>query len=145
MNWEEENDSENYMNLSHDDFMLEMQKKYLDSKDEKIGEVKDALEALKKNPSDPALVKEAFRAAHSLEGGAGSYGFEKSLMPVAEVMSEALRPHYDDKTEVPEELFPFLEECLDLLIETFNKAEPGKDEPVGELPEYPSDMFPDEE
>ncbi len=94
--------------------------------EELLGGLETQLMALQGGDSDEELLHEAFRAIHSIKGGAGAFGFTR-LIAFAHVLETTLDLMRSGKIALNEELFSITLRAGDILADLVQAAQSGSD------------------
>ena len=102
---------------------------YLDETDEQIGALNDALLKLEQDPSDAAVLREAFRMIHSIKGSSTVMGFDqvKHLTHHLETFFDQLRA---GKRELDRPTLDLSFRCLDGLRDYHRELRSGNQDAV---------------
>ncbi|MBN2056668.1 Hpt domain-containing protein [bacterium] len=114
--------------FEHDDetgeFMREMQELYLQNADAKISQFTMLFDRLAAHPAQPEVLLEAFRIAHSLAGGAASYGLS-AASAIGDRMEHLLEEAHEGRLAIGPGHIAYLRTLVKQLEEYFNVAQKG--------------------
>lgn len=94
---------------------------YLASADQKISDLRHAIDGLKDQPSDPDARLSLHTYLHKLIGSGASYGFP-AVSVIARRMSSSLKRAKDERTIIESGLFDLLKAGLEDLQKAFDEA-----------------------
>ena len=92
---------------------------FFDESDEHLDDMEQLLMSLDVESPDPEELNSIFRAAHSIKGGSGIFGFD-ALMNLTHVMENLLDKARNNELSVTAEIVNVLLETLDVLKDTLN-------------------------
>ena len=92
---------------------------FFDESDEHLDDMEQLLMSLNVESPDPEELNSIFRAAHSIKGGSGIFGFD-ALMNLTHVMENLLDKARNNEIAVTAEIVNVLLETLDVLKDTLN-------------------------
>lgn len=116
------------------DFMKEMQEQYLENIDEKLGLLKQSLEAVKENRTEKPLQYTAYRLAHSMAGGAASFNFWPAT-DIGRCMESILDKAYNNDMPLSDGHLTYLDDLFALLTQYFAAAVAGDVKAKVDLPD----------
>lgn len=106
-----------------------LRESFLEEARDHIAELERGLLELEAVPGDTELLNRIFRAAHSLKGGSGSFGFQ-SITRFTHVLENLLDPMREGKIPLSEAVADLLLRSVDVLSGLLNSAKTGEPEPV---------------
>jgi two-component system chemotaxis sensor kinase CheA len=119
------------------DILADLTKTFFDECDELLGALETHLQALKAGSDDPEDVNGAFRAIHSVKGGAAAFGFPDlvSFSHVFEAALDQVRSGGIPRSEAPIDLFMRCSDALGDFVVAARSGEPAVPRPdlLGEL------------
>ena len=92
---------------------------FFDESDEHLDDMEQLLMSLDVESPDPEELNSIFRAAHSIKGGSGIFGFD-ALMNLTHVMENLLDKARNNELSVTADIVNVLLETLDVLKDTLN-------------------------
>ena len=92
---------------------------FFDESDEHLDDMEQLLMSLNVESPDPEELNSIFRAAHSIKGGSGIFGFD-ALMNLTHVMENLLDKARNNEIAVTADIVNVLLETLDVLKDTLN-------------------------
>lgn len=92
---------------------------FFDESDEHLDDMEQLLMSLDVESPDPEELNSIFRAAHSIKGGSGIFGFD-ALMNLTHVMENLLDKARNNEISVTADIVNVLLETLDVLKDTLN-------------------------
>lgn len=92
---------------------------FFDESDEHLDDMEQLLMSLNVESPDPEELNSIFRAAHSIKGGSGIFGFD-ALMNLTHVMENLLDKARNNELSVTADIVNVLLETLDVLKDTLN-------------------------
>ncbi|TKB01929.1 chemotaxis protein CheA [Alteromonas portus] len=92
---------------------------FFDESDEHLDDMEQLLMSLDVESPDPEELNSIFRAAHSIKGGSGIFGFD-ALMNLTHVMENLLDKARNNELNVTADIVNVLLETLDVLKDTLN-------------------------
>tara|TARA_Y100001001_G_scaffold77545_1_gene75436 strand:+ start:2192 stop:4384 length:2193 start_codon:yes stop_codon:yes gene_type:complete len=92
---------------------------FFDESDEHLDDMEQLLMSLDIESPDPEELNSIFRAAHSIKGGSGIFGFD-ALMNLTHVMENLLDKARNNELSITAEIVNVLLETLDVLKDTLN-------------------------
>ena len=92
---------------------------FFDESDEHLDDMEQLLMSLDVDSPDPEELNSIFRAAHSIKGGSGIFGFD-ALMNLTHVMENLLDKARNNEIAVTADIVNVLLETLDVLKDTLN-------------------------
>ena len=92
---------------------------FFDESDEHLDDMEQLLMSLDVESPDPEELNSIFRAAHSIKGGSGIFGFD-ALMNLTHVMENLLDKARNNELSVTTDIVNVLLETLDVLKDTLN-------------------------
>ena len=102
---------------SYDDLKVE----FFQECEELLEATQDALQRMSRDGNDEEALKSAFRAVHTIKGGAGSFGLV-DVVRQADAFETALDFQSERPSKCPKEHLLMLQERLDLLAKTSDAA-----------------------
>ena len=92
---------------------------FFDESDEHLDDMEQLLMSLDVDSPDPEELNSIFRAAHSIKGGSGIFGFD-ALMNLTHVMENLLDKARNNELNITADIVNVLLETLDVLKDTLN-------------------------
>jgi len=105
-----------------------LRESFLEEAGEHVAELERGLLELEKAPGDLELLNGVFRAAHSLKGGSGSFGFQ-SITRFTHVLENLLDPMREGKIVPSDAVVSLLLRSVDVLAGLLDSAKTGAPEP----------------
>jgi two-component system chemotaxis sensor kinase CheA len=105
---------------------------FFDESDEHLDEMEQLLMSLDVEAPDPEELNSIFRAAHSIKGGSGIFGFD-ALMNLTHVMENLLDKARNNELQVTADIVNVLLETLDVLKATLDAYRNASDVPEDEI------------
>jgi two-component system, chemotaxis family, sensor kinase CheA len=110
--------------------MERFQQMFLDECEEHIAALERTLPAMRDGERSQALIDDAFRAAHSIKGGAGMVGFAR-IVPFAHMLEAVLDAVRTTKIAMAADLASCMLRAVDCLSDLIHAAGKGIDLPYG--------------
>ena len=107
---------------------------FFDESDEHLDDMEQLLMNLDVESPDPEELNSIFRAAHSIKGGSGIFGFD-ALMNLTHVMENLLDKARNNELSVTADIVNVLLETLDVLKDTLNAYRDETPVPEGSIAE----------
>ena len=98
---------------------------FFDESDEHLDDMEQLLISLDVDSPDPEELNSIFRAAHSIKGGSGIFGFN-ALMNLTHVMENLLDKARNQEISVTTNIVNLLLETLDVLLSLIHISEPTR-------------------
>ncbi len=114
------------------DPLAELKQTFFQECDELLGALEQKLQALDEGSSDPEDVNAAFRAIHSIKGGAGAFGCTE-LVGFAHVFEASLDHLRSGRVAIEDAPFTLFLRCADAVADLVSAAR--NDEPATERPD----------
>ena len=105
---------------------------FFDESDEHLDDMEQLLMSLDVEAPDPEELNSIFRAAHSIKGGSGIFGFD-ALMNLTHVMENLLDKARNNELQVTADIVNVLLETLDVLKATLDAYRNASDVPEDEI------------
>jgi len=105
---------------------------FFDESDEHLDDMEQLLMSLDVEAPDPEELNSIFRAAHSIKGGSGIFGFD-ALMNLTHVMENLLDKARNNELQVTADIVNVLLETLDVLKATLDAYRHDTDVPEGDI------------
>jgi len=115
----------------NDDFQLQLEQTFLSESDEIIEKLENDLLELEKDPNKPDVIKDVFRAAHTLKGSSGMIG--PDVIPNYIHTYETILKSLLNNPDKPKDTFNFLLEHVDFiktLIDKFVREKSSVDDKI---------------
>ena len=100
---------------------------FIDESSEHLQSLSDCIMTLEKEPDNKDTINEVFRAAHSLQGMAGTMGF-KRMQHLTHDMENVFQEVRSDKISVDSSMIDLLFKCLDALEQYLENVKSTSDE-----------------
>ncbi|MGX5734625.1 chemotaxis protein CheA [Bosea thiooxidans] len=117
--------------------MAELKQTFFQECEELLGALEQTLQALDEGSSDPEDVNAAFRAIHSIKGGAGAFGCTE-LVGFAHVFEAALDHLRSGRVAIEDAPFSLFLRCSDAVADLVSAARNG--EPATERPDLLAEL-----
>ena len=105
---------------------------FFDESDEHLQDMEQLLMTLDVNAPDPEELNSIFRAAHSIKGGSGIFGFD-ALMNLTHVMENLLDKARNQEIQVTAEIVDIFLQTLDVLKDTMSAYKEQKELPQAQI------------
>jgi len=113
------------------DPLAELKQTFFQECEELLGALESRLQALDEGSTDPEDVNAAFRAIHSIKGGAGAFGCTE-LVSFAHVFEASLDHLRSGRVAIEDAPFTLFLRCSDAVADLVSAAR--NDEPPGRAP-----------
>ena len=106
---------------------------FLEESNEQLDEWEEALLTLENDPSNQAMINQAFRAIHTIKGSAGFIGFEE-LQRIAHDLESILQDFRDSNKPIPDNIVGILFDGMDFCKRMIDNLNNDVNEPLNIKP-----------